>query len=86
MNLQALRSQIDRVDSQLLRLLNRRASLAIRVGRLKKRQGRHLFDPKREQAILRRVTRANHGPLPPRAVQAIYRQILTQVRRFERSV
>ena len=79
-----LRGRIDALDTRLLRLLNQRAALALRVGRLKKRQGLQLFDPRREQAILRRLMQANGGPLSPQAVRAIYREVLTQVRRFER--
>jgi len=86
MSLQVLRRQIDRLDARILRLLNQRARLAIRVGRLKKRQGRQLFDPKREQAVLRQVTQADHGPLSAQAVRAIYREILRQIRRLEQSV
>ena len=84
--LQQLRKRIDQVDRRLLRLLNQRAGLALRVGRLKKRHGRSLFDPRRERAILRRLTSANHGPLPAQAVRAIYREILRQVRRLGQSV
>lgn len=86
MDLQVLRKRIDRLDAQLLRLLNTRAALALRVGLLKKRQGRRLFDPKREQAVLRRVTGADRGPLSAQAVRAIYREILRQIRRLEQSV
>ncbi len=84
--LQQLRKRIDRVDRRLLRLLNQRASLALRVGRLKKRHGRSLFDPRRERVILRQLTSANPGPLPAQAVRAIYREILRQVRRLKQSV
>ena len=86
MTLQALRKHIDRLDGQLLRLLNQRASLAVRAGRLKKRQGRRLFDPKRELTVLRQMTHANHGPLSAQAVRAIYREILRQIRRLERAL
>ena len=85
MNLQGLRNQIDRLDSQLLRLLNRRASLALRVGTLKKRQGRRRFDPQREQEILDRLMWINPGPLAAPAVRLIYREILRQIRRLEQS-
>lgn len=85
MSVEQLRRSIDRMDAQLLTLLNRRAALAVRVGRLKKRQGLRLFDPKREGEILRRLTRVNGGPLPPQAIRAIYREILRQVRRLEQS-
>ena len=84
--LEQLRQHIDRIDAQVLRLLNRRAGLAMRVGRLKQRDGLRLFDPKREAAILRHLTHVNTGPLSAAAVRVIYREILRQVRRVERSV
>ena len=86
MTLQLLRRRIDRIDSQLLRLLNQRAGLAIRVGRLKQRRGARLFDPVRERAILRRLAEANGGPLSREVVRALYREILRQTRRVEQSV
>ena len=86
MSLPVLRKQIDQLDTQILRLLNRRARLAMRAGLLKKRQGRRMFDRQREQAVLQRVRRSNHGPLSTQAARAIYREILKQVRRLERFV
>ncbi|MBI3324695.1 MAG: chorismate mutase [Candidatus Omnitrophica bacterium] len=85
MTLQQLRNQIDRLDGQLLRLINRRARLAMRVGLLKQQQRRPLFDPKRERAILHRLTTANGGPLPASSIDAIFREILRQARRLERA-
>lgn len=77
-----LREQIDAIDDQLLRLLSRRARLAIRVGRVKKRQHKRVFDPPREREVLRRMTAANRGPLSRRAVARIFREIVTQHRRL----
>ena len=85
-NLQQLRSHIDRLDARVLALLNQRGRLALRVGWLKRRRGRRLFDPRREQAILKRLGALNGGPLSSAAVRAIYREILRQVRRLEQSV
>ena len=50
MDLTALRRQIDRLDRQILELLNRRAGLALLIGREKRRQGRTIHDPEREAA------------------------------------
>ena len=85
MTLLQLRRQIDRLDRQLLRLLNQRARLGLAVGRLKKRNGLKLFDPVRERDILARLAAVNAGPLSSVAVSAIYRQILQQTRRTERA-
>ncbi len=86
MTLSQLRKRIDQLDRRLLALLNQRAHLALRVGLLKRRQDRQLFDPKRERDILRQVAHANAGPLSTHAVRAIYREILRQIRRLEQSV
>ena len=85
MTLLQLRRQIDRLDRQLLRLLNQRARVGLAVGRLKKRRGLKLFDPVREREILARLTSINEGPLSRAAVRAVYRQILQQTRRTEAS-
>ena len=86
MSLHLLRRRIDRVDARLLALLNQRAGLAVRVGRLKQRSGTRSFDPARERAILRRMADANGGPLSREAVRTVYREILRQSRRVEQSV
>ena len=52
MTLNRLRQQIDRIDLKLLRLLNRRASAALRIGRLKKKQSLPVYDSRREQEVL----------------------------------
>jgi len=78
--LDPLRRQIDRIDLQLLRLLNRRASAALRIGRIKKKQRLPVYDGKREQAVLGRMVRGNSGPLPSASVKAIFREILRRNR------
>ena len=80
MTLDPLRRQIDRIDLQLLRLLNRRASAALRIGRIKKKQGLPVYDGKREQAVLGRMVRSNAGPLPASSVKSIFREILRRNR------
>ena len=83
MNLNRLRKQIDGIDLKLLRLLNRRASLAVRVGLLKKEKGLPVFDGRREKTILRRLVRTNAGPLSWAAVGKIFREILRQCRSLQ---
>jgi chorismate mutase len=81
----SVRRRIDRLDEQLLRLLNRRARLALAIGRIKKRKKWPVYDARREASVLRRVTLANPGPLSDAAVQHVFRAILTQCRRRERA-
>jgi chorismate mutase/prephenate dehydratase len=72
------RTKIDAIDTTLLHLLNVRASFALEVGRLKGSQGLALRVPQREHEILARLKSLNPGPLDDRAVETIYRAILSE--------
>lgn len=85
-NLALLRKRIDRLDLKLLQLLNARATLALRVGRIKRQRGLPVFDGLREELVLRQVAKANHGPLPRMSLRKIFREILRQSRQLERVV
>ncbi|MBI3485206.1 MAG: chorismate mutase [Acidobacteria bacterium] len=78
------RKQIDAIDRKLLRLLNGRARIAVRLGGLKKTAGLPLCDPARERHILVRARQWNSGPLDSRAVTSLFKQILHECRRMER--
>src|SRR5689334_22627299 len=82
-----LRQELDAIDDELVRLLNRRASLSLKVGDLKRRQGDNtpIFVPEREAEVLGNVRRANKaGPLRGAQLEAIYRQILSSSRDLQR--
>ena len=83
--LSAVRRRIDRLDRQLLRLVNQRAVLALLIGRIKKRRKWPVFDAGRETFVLRHVLHSNRGPLSERAVRHIFQAILCECRRRERS-
>jgi chorismate mutase-like protein len=72
------RAKIDAIDTTLLHLLNVRAGFALEVGRLKGTQGLALRVPQREQEILARLKKLNPGPLDDRAIETIYRSILSE--------
>lgn len=76
MSLNQLRKQIDAIDLKLLRLLNCRATLAVRIGRLKRKEGLPVFDSQREEALLRRLVSKNRGPLPKASTRKIFHEIL----------
>jgi chorismate mutase/prephenate dehydratase len=77
MNLDDIRLQIDRIDQNLLDLLNHRADLVHEVGIVKKREGLPIYAPEREEALLQRLITMNHGRLPEIAVRAIFREIMS---------
>ena len=83
-DLEKLRREIDRLDDELLRLLNRRAALAQQAGHLK--NGAPAYRPEREAEILRRVSEASAGPLPAQRVAAVFREVISACRALEEPI
>jgi chorismate mutase-like protein len=83
MNIEYWRTEIDELDRELLRLLNRRARLAMKVGALKRSAGLPCCDPERERAVLRDLQKANAGPLEARAITKVFRRIIRESRDME---
>jgi chorismate mutase len=81
--LKALRSEIDRLDVEIVRLLNRRARLGLQAGSIKAANGRPVADSDREREVLVRVAMANDGPMPQDALLAFYRQLIETIKRLE---
>jgi chorismate mutase/prephenate dehydratase len=82
-DLLTFRAQIDRLDRELLALLNRRASLAQQVGELKKREGSMAFRPEREAQVIDGLKAINPGPLETDSVAPIWREIMSACRALE---
>lgn len=83
MDIEHWRNEIDEVDAELLRLLNVRARLALKVGALKKAAHLPFCDPDREQYVLSRLQHLNSGPLDERAVYKVFRRIIRESRRVQ---
>jgi chorismate mutase/prephenate dehydratase len=77
MDLQAIRAQIDELDRKLVEVLNERLTLAAEIGKLKRSQGGQIYVAEREDAVLRKVTGQNQGPIKHDALKAIYREIMS---------
>lgn len=83
MTIEDWRAEIDAIDNELLRLLNVRARLAIRVGESKRSVGLSVWDGAREREVIARACRANAGPLDAQAVERLFRRIIHESRRAE---
>jgi len=81
-----LRQQIDNIDDQLLKLINRRGLLAQKIGEEKSRQGKmiHFHVPQRERDILDRLNDQSKGPFPPSSVNFIFREIFSATLALEK--
>ena len=79
----ALRERIDAVDREMLALLNRRATLALEVGEIKKHEGSVVFRPEREAQVIDGLKAVNPGPLQTASVAPIWREIMSACRALE---
>lgn len=77
------REEIDRIDAQLVTLLNRRAECALAIGRIKRRERQPIHAPERERAVIDRASQLNRGPLPGAAIQAVFESVISQMRLLE---
>jgi chorismate mutase/prephenate dehydratase len=77
MSLEDLRNRIDKLDRQLVELLNERAQIVIEIGKLKSKTAAPIYAPDREKAVLTKVMNANKGPLPDRTLVAIWRELMS---------
>jgi len=72
------RSEIDAIDGELLRLLNRRAEIALQVGAVKARADASLCDPRREHEVLLKLAAANPGPFDDHSIANIFQRIIDE--------
>ncbi len=72
------RAEIDSIDSEILRLLNLRAEIALRVGAAKTVVDTSLCDPKRESEVIERLTEENKGPFDEHSIANIFQRIIDE--------
>ena len=82
-SLDDLRHQIDRIDDEILTLLNERAKKAFAVKQAKGKGT--IYRPEREAVIVRRVMQQQHL-LPKSSREAIYREIIAACRNLEQGL
>lgn len=89
MSLEEVRTKIDRIDRQLLQLLNERAELVHMVGEIKRKDDLDIYVPGREDQLLRKLATLNkeqNGRLTERAIRAIFREIMSAALALEDSL
>ena len=76
-NLESLRDEIDRIDEQVVRLLNDRVQAAVEIGRIKDKLGVDPYDPAREEQVFDKIRAINEGPMQGDSLRAIYREVIS---------
>lgn len=87
LSLAALRAEIDQIDEVLVRLLDSRARCAYAIGRVKRTEGKPVYEPGREASVLTHVRAVNQGlggPLDDEAIARLFERIIDESRRIQR--
>lgn len=77
MGIEDWRTELDSIDNELLRLLNRRARVAVKAGAT----AEAVIRTNDAGESLERACRANAGPLGEQAVAKIFRRIVSETHR-----
>src|SRR3954454_707095 len=83
-SLKHLRSTIDKLDVQILKLVNERAEQAAEIGKVKNDHGSEVFSPAREEEVYQHILESNKGPLDAATIRAIYREIMSGSRALQK--
>src|SRR5579884_2354389 len=86
MNIPEHRKAIDKLDAQIVQLLNQRTRHVLEIGDIKLKAGEEIYAPHRERAVLHRIAKLNHGPITNESLQAIYREIMSSALSLEKTM
>jgi chorismate mutase/prephenate dehydratase len=86
--LKNLRNEIDKIDNELITMLNQRMEIVKKVGELKNDSDAPIYRPEREKAIIDRlseISTSQNGSLTKDAIEAIFLEIFATSRNLERN-
>ena len=86
MNIPEHRKAIDKLDEQIVKLLNERTRHVLEIGAIKLKAGEEIYAPHRELAILQRLRKMNPGPISNQSLTAIYREVMSSALALEKSM
>ena len=86
MNIPEHRKAIDKLDAQLVKLLNERTKHVLAIGEIKLKAGEEIYAPHRERAVLYRLCKINEGPMTDESLRAVYREIMSSALSLEKSL
>src|ERR1700689_4211155 len=86
MNIPEHRQAIDKLDAQIVKLLNDRTRHVLEIGDIKLKAGEEIYAPHRERAVLQRLCKLNEAPITNDSLRAIYREIMSSALSLEKSM
>jgi chorismate mutase / prephenate dehydratase len=86
MNLPEHRKAIDKLDAQIVKLLNERTKHVLQIGEIKLKAGEEIYVPHRERAVLDRICKLNEGPITNDSLRAVYREVMSSALSLEKTL
>jgi len=86
MNIPEHRKAIDKLDAQIVKLLNERTKHVLGIGEAKLKAGEEIYVPHRERAVLDRICRKNEGPITNESLRSIYREVMSSALSLEKTM
>ena len=83
MKLEDWRKEIDAIDAEIVRLINRRAKAVREVGILKAKANLPIVDSEREREILRNICQMSAGDLSDDSLAGIFQKIIRESRQLQ---
>ena len=77
MDKDAIRKEIDSIDTKILDLLTTRIACAKEIGKMKSEKGEAIYVPSREKQVFENLMEKNGGRIEESALKAIYREIIS---------
>ena len=73
------RSQIDKIDDQIMELLDERYSLSIQIGKIKQETKSPVLDSNREQIVLDKTSKLKHS----HTIRNVYKSIMDESKKLQ---
>jgi chorismate mutase / prephenate dehydratase len=86
LNISKHRTAIDKLDAQIVRLLNERTRHVLAIGDIKLTAGEEIYAPHRERAVFDRVCGLNQGPMTDEQLRSVYREIMSSALALEKTM
>ncbi|MFC1558422.1 chorismate mutase [candidate division KSB1 bacterium] len=83
MDIEDWRKRIDKIDSEILKLLNERIMCVINIAAIKKQEGIPVYIAEREEKIIEQLFKENDGPIEQVNIRNIFSMIFTESRRVQ---
>jgi chorismate mutase/prephenate dehydratase len=85
-SLDRLRRDLKETDGKIVKLLNERALLSMKIGRDKAKKGLDVFDASQEAKLFAYLEEVNEGILPEKYLKAIFREIISASRALQKPI